>query len=179
MGSKNGKVAPVLSVAQQIYALKELGQGAAAYILGVSSRTIRDTPSCPRSPSGSYDAAEVVRFFRDRDIAHATAQQIVIGPAGESDIDDLLADLNSPALELVRKHRATLTGFQVDEARGNLIKREEIRSSLANLANLVRVAGERLEREFGAPARAIIDDALHTFENEILKRTPTEKSNDS
>ena len=45
-----------LTGAQQIEVLKNLSQQAAAFLLGVSARTLRDHPDAPRCEDGAYDA---------------------------------------------------------------------------------------------------------------------------
>ena len=52
---------------EQIKTLRNLRQAAAAWLLGFkSARSLRDAPDAPRTPSGGYDAAELVAWARTR-----------------------------------------------------------------------------------------------------------------
>ena len=49
-----------LSGAEQIAVLKRLKQQTAAWLLGMTARTLRDHPEVPRNSDGSYDAWELL-----------------------------------------------------------------------------------------------------------------------
>ena len=51
-------------------ALRRLNQQQAAYILGVTSRSLRDWPDAPRNDDGTYDAAPLVVWWLERDGKH-------------------------------------------------------------------------------------------------------------
>jgi len=51
---------------QQIEVMKSLGQQAAAWLLGCTSRTLRDRADAPRKPDGTYDAQGLVAWNRSR-----------------------------------------------------------------------------------------------------------------
>lgn len=52
---------------EQIRTLRNLRQTAAAWLLGYkSARSLRDCPDIPRTPSGGYDAAELLAWARRR-----------------------------------------------------------------------------------------------------------------
>ena len=55
-----------LTNSQQVEALQRLGQGAAAWLIGVASRTIRDFVEIPRGENGVYDARDLLKFAVDR-----------------------------------------------------------------------------------------------------------------
>ncbi len=55
-----------LSVAQEIAVLKRLSQGAAAWLLDVTSRTIRDHSGIPRAVDDSYDGQALLTWARSR-----------------------------------------------------------------------------------------------------------------
>lgn len=75
--------------------------------------------------------------------------------------DDLLqAGVPSPALERYREERAALAKLDRQEREGTLLPREGVRSGMARIAARLRGAGEALERQFGASAREILDEAL-------------------
>ena len=50
--------------AAEIAVLERLSQPAAAWLAGVSPRTLRDHPEIRRAPDGSYDARDVLAFAR-------------------------------------------------------------------------------------------------------------------
>lgn len=162
MSSKNGKAPRKIKVAEQVAVIHSLGQAAAALLVGVTPRTLRETPAAPRGADGLYDGPQLVRYFRERDLARQSSKRIVSGD------DQLMADeSDSPALEKYREHRATLAGFQVDETRGNLIPRAEVRMTLLWMAQLLQRAGERLEVACGQAAQDIHNETLREFAREI------------
>ena len=57
-----------MTSAEQIRVLRSLSQGAAAYLLGLSSRSVRDMEAAglPRNSDGSYDALAILAFLRRR-----------------------------------------------------------------------------------------------------------------
>ena len=57
-----------MTSAEQIKVLRELRQGAAAALLGISERKLRSAGP-PRNPDGSYDAAKLVAWWIKRKVA--------------------------------------------------------------------------------------------------------------
>lgn len=55
---------------------------------------------------------------------------------------------------------------------GSLIPREDMRTLTTRLASLLRGAGERLQKAHGAPARAVLDEALDAYELELGELSP-------
>lgn len=51
-----------LNGAQQIVVLKTLRQNAAAYLLGLSPRSVRNHPEIPRGADGRYDAKSLLSY---------------------------------------------------------------------------------------------------------------------
>lgn len=51
---------------QQIETMQKLSQAAAAWLIGVSARSLRDEATCPRNACGSYDAAKVAAWAASR-----------------------------------------------------------------------------------------------------------------
>jgi len=51
---------------QQIEALRSLNQQAAAWLVGISARALRDRVDAPRNPDGSYDAQQLVAWNQAR-----------------------------------------------------------------------------------------------------------------
>jgi hypothetical protein len=76
MAKKTGK----LRGSEMVEGLKHLPQAAAAWLLGVAPRTLRDMPDAPRSPDRTYDARALVRWYL------ASPDR---GPRPEIDEDDL------------------------------------------------------------------------------------------
>ena len=61
--------AVTLTGPQQVAQLKKLKQEAAAFLLGVTSRSLRDKGTVGRNPDGSYDARELIKVA-----AHSVGQ---------------------------------------------------------------------------------------------------------
>ena len=82
--------------------------------------------------------------------------------------DDLMqAGVPSPALERYREERALLAKLERQEREGSLIPRDDSRDGLGRIAARLRAAGELLERQFGAEAREVLDEALGDAQREI------------
>jgi len=67
---------------------------------------------------------------------------------------------NSPALERYREERASLAKLDRLEREGELIPRREGREALAQVATLIRGAGDALSRQFSPQAAEILHEAL-------------------
>lgn len=82
------------------------------------------------------------------------------------DGDVLMSGSSSPALERYREERAALARLDRLEREGGLVDRELVRQSLAQIAAIIRSAGETLEREFGSRAAEILIEALDDAQRE-------------
>ncbi len=83
------------------------------------------------------------------------------------DDDDLMNGAATPALERYREERAALARLDRLEREGKLVARDTIRQSLAQVASLIRAAGESLQRQFGQGAADVLNEALDDAEREI------------
>lgn len=89
-------------------------------------------------------------------------------PNTPADADEpLLAGPATPALEAFRSERAQLARLDRLERERELLPREIVHAAFARVANLLRNAGEQLERRFGPDAREILDDALTSAAAEL------------
>ena len=71
-----------------------------------------------------------------------------------------------------RRHRAAsadLLELQVAERRGQLLPRDRAHEMLAQIAIILRAAGESLRRQFGREAHAVLTEALDDAEREIKR----------
>ena len=55
-----------MTTAEQITAMESLSQGAAARLLGMNGRSMRDSPTIPRNSDGTYDGTKLVEWARSR-----------------------------------------------------------------------------------------------------------------
>ena len=72
----------------------------------------------------------------------------------------------SPALERYRAEKALLAKMEREEKEGSLIPRDLIRRAFTVAANLIRQAGELLQRDFGTAAADVLNRALDDSERE-------------
>lgn len=79
------------------------------------------------------------------------------------DDDEGLGGQNSPALERLRAHKATLAEIEVMKARGEIFSAEEMNRRVLDMAGILRAAGEKLQRRFGEEARQILSDAIDDY----------------
>jgi hypothetical protein len=77
---------------------------------------------------------------------------------------------SSPALERYREERALLARLDRLEREEQLVSRDEAREGLARIANLLRTAGETLERQHGADAADVLREALEEAQREITRQ---------
>jgi len=110
-------------------------------------------------------AGKTLRFYGRAIVeAWATAQR------RETDGDPLLSGTTTPALERYRDERAKLAKLDRLERERDLLKRHEVHEMLSRVASILRGAGEVLQREYGAQAHKILDEALDDAEREIARR---------
>jgi hypothetical protein len=135
----------------QIAAMQTLTQDAAAWLIGRNPRALRSAMDAPRTAIGKYCARDLVQWLLLK-----------------SDSDAALgAGVNSPALEKYRIAKAKLAELELREREGNLIPRVEIHTHLGRLGAILKGCGERLQRDHGAAALEIWNEAIDDFEREI------------
>lgn len=117
---------------------------------GVSLRTVAGwlAAGAPGQP-GAYPLA-AIQAWRDKQNADRKP----------GDVDPLLAGTSSPALERYRDERAKLARLDRMAREGQLIDRDAVHAALAEIAAIIRQAGETLQRDFGQAARDVLDEAL-------------------
>lgn len=133
---------PKRTLNEQIDFLKRLRPGAAAWMLGVAPRSLRDWVDAPRGEDGTFDAQTLVAWYL---IAKATV------PA-----DSLMAGSTSPALERYRTAKASLAELELFERHGVLVNRPAFLSVMSRFMDLLRGSAEAVQREFGPLAYEIL-----------------------
>jgi len=81
--------------------------------------------------------------------------------------DPLLQGGSSPALERYREERAKLARLDRLERERQLLPRDEVRESWGRMAAILRSAGDTLQRQFGAEAVEILNEALDDCGREL------------
>lgn len=84
----------------------------------------------------------------------------------ESD-EEILAGGNSEWAEELRKERTLLLRIERETKEGQRLVRNEVHDSLTRVSSILRGVGEMLERQFGADAHQLLDDALDDAQLEI------------
>ncbi len=144
---------------QEKAVLSALTQTVAAWLVGKSSRTFRDS-AAPRNSDGSYDGRALFEWQRD------TA-------AGEG--DPLLADGDSPALERYRTARAVLAELDAQERQGSVVNVDEfVTWWQSEIATPLSRAVDALRVRFGADAAELIETAIRKADKAVAKRRPVE-----
>ncbi len=135
----------------QIEVMQGLRQGAAAWLIGLSARKLRDRTDAPRNKDGTYNAQELLAYLK-RKTDRVTS--------------DVQGEFTSPVdeLNILRAQK-----MRQDMAVGDrlLLPRDLIREHIVSLASHVRKAGEQLQLQFGPEAQVIVDEALDEFEREL------------
>jgi hypothetical protein len=82
--------------------------------------------------------------------------------------DELMSsDVPSPALERYREARAAMARLDLLERKGIIVRRDRIREALARIAAGMRIAAERLTREYGSEIGQELLDILTEAERDI------------
>ena len=102
--------------------------------------------------------------FRKRTPTHTPT---ITTPAGENHCRTPAAGNASPALERYREERAKLARLDRLEREGKLLARDRMHEGLGQIVSIVREALEILQRQFGAEAHALVDEALDDAERAI------------
>lgn len=132
----------------EIEVLQQLSQRASAWALGCTARTLRERKEIPRV-GGRYDARSLVEWTR-RKAAQAG------GDSGRT----------KEALEREKLRKITLAN---DKSEGKLVPREAFHETLSWAASGIRACGERLRREHGEKALAILDECLDSLDAECAR----------
>lgn len=114
----------------------------------------------PGEPS-AYDLSAIAQW-RERDLRRKDKR-----PVGDESGDPDLEGEESPGLERYRLAKAALAELDLDRKRRNVIDRNVAHDGLGRIADLLRQAGERLQRQCGADALGILEEALASAEIEI------------
>ena len=110
-----------LTAVEQIRVLENLTQAAAARLVGVSPRTLRDHPEIPQTPAKRYDARDLLRWLSHRveqpELDDADLERIlVIAERLESEVcgEALLSSVSDAFQQLQQKYgQAALLAFSL------------------------------------------------------------------
>jgi len=136
--------------AEEIAILQRLGQRAAAFLLGVSGRCLRDHTEIQRDPAGRYDGRSLVKWAERRAVERGLE----------------VAAETKEKLDLQRLRKLQIAN---DKAEGKLVPKDHAREVIMLGASAIRGCGERLRREFGEKALAVLDECLDALDRECEK----------
>jgi hypothetical protein len=140
-----------LGNAQQRAVMESCCQGAAAWAVGLATRTLRDK-SAPTNADGSYDISKVVAWSRDID----GRRQVEIDP---DDICDKARKLRA---------EADLKEMQAEERAGRLCPADMVEALLGRIADGLRELGEDFGRSAipisGRDAQKKVNDMIDSIE---------------
>lgn len=131
---------PKLSAADQVAVLSSLGQTAAAHLVGITPRSLRDRRDVPRNENGTYNARALVEWLE--------AQTIDAMDAGAE---------TSPALEEYRRARAGQEQLKLREMLGTRAHVDILKQGLRRFFDGFRRTAESLRRRFGNEAVDIFE----------------------
>ena len=80
----------------------------------------------------------------------------------ESD-DPLLAGASSPALEEYRRERTLISRLERQRMEKTLFDRVELHEFMANLVEMLRSAGDTLQRQYGPAAADVLNETIDEF----------------
>ena len=142
---------------------------------GRQNRTINEQAKAYGIPFGgrTIDLPAVVAALHD--FLSRNARKLVADNVG----DPMLQGPSSPAMERYRAAAAELKELDLAERHQALLPRESVRQGLAIVSNIIRAAGDTLQRRCGKEAYAILTEALQDAEEEIIRRFGQEHDGDS
>lgn len=136
--------------------LDRLTQQAAAWLLGITPRALRMRQDLPRNDDGSYDGAAVVAAYSEaRCKTAATAA-----------LKKAASNAGSDGLERFRRAKAALVEMDLDERRGDLVRRDVMRRMLGPLLDAFRDYGLMIQRTcpHGRQCYDMYEEALENYE---------------
>lgn len=128
--------------------LSRLTQQAAAWLIGKTTRFLRDHQPA-RNADGTYDGPALLEWTIARERADAVERAAADGGAESAKARILEAKAIQGELDAQREL-------------GRLVDREKVHEFLAQLSGVLRSAGDKLQREFGREALEILNDAIET-----------------
>lgn len=138
----------------QIKMLGKLTQGAAAKLLGITARSLRDSHDAPRRDDGTYDAAEVVRWWGRRGDrpkmteADEEIMAIVADLAYEVAPEIMARPLADRLMKLHQQHGAALLTELGDTVLRAVVKRAGVEAAFApQFDQIERTAIERAREQ--------------------------------
>lgn len=126
--------------------LSRLTQQTAAWLLSMSVRFIREHQP-GRNPDGTYDAQQVLQWWIARERANAV--EVAATEGG-----------HESAKARIMEAKAIQEELSAERERGRLVDRDTVHAFLAQLAGMLRQAGDKLQKEFGREALEIMNDAI-------------------
>jgi phage terminase Nu1 subunit (DNA packaging protein) len=117
--------------------LRRLNQQQAAYILGVTSRSLRDWPDAPRNDDGTYDAAPLVAWWLERDGKHGAMRN-------SSEFDNQRERLAAAQAEKVETENRVRRGELADMADVSAAWQDHILAAKSKLLSMPAKLGPQL-----------------------------------
>lgn len=146
---------------EQIECLKNLRQSPAAFLIGVSTATLkRNYPGDSKNPDGSYCGNKLV----DEHVKKGGAN-----PSG-GQRQQSLVDSDGEISDAARKFRSEANILEMKEQlmAGDLVKAHDVRSYMSRIADAIRTLGEDLGRSpmpiAGADVQQRINDTIESVE---------------
>lgn len=117
----------------------------------------------PQNGDGSFDIQACLEWQAEnvREAGGNHKKRQPIDPASEEAMLDPSLTGSSPALERFRHARAGLAELELETRQGQFLSRDKVHECFGKVANLLRSAGEMLQRQFGADALGILNEALN------------------
>jgi hypothetical protein len=111
-----------------------------------------------------FHVRTVIDAYIDREVEKRSPAPPQLPSAFDGDAEGLFLGQPTKWSERCQQLRAEDMELDLDVKRGNLIPREEIAELLARLASVLRPAGEKLQRDFGADAGQVYNEAVDEVE---------------
>jgi len=152
---------PRRNSSQEIEVLGRLSQQAAAWLVGMKPRSLRDTDA-PRDKEGLYDGAALIQWLRERDGVDAGE-----GVTVKAQIEAVKLEKEKGELELLRRDLA--------ERDRDFIPAHEINTIYWGLRTLSLDASKRAEKAWGADGKDFYAELWRSFARHFANLVDGEK----
>lgn len=145
------------TIPELVRAMAGLPQGAAAWLFGVSPRTLRDRSMAPRNADGTYNAQDLVAW-------HLEQLQPVDG-------EPMLGGSDSPALERFRNARADREELELAVRREQFVSLDDFWAWFdESVAGPLRKSLDQLQKKHGQEAFDLAIAGLEKAQDAITQR---------
>lgn len=139
------------NVESEVESLQCMTQGAAAWLIGLTARQLRNYKEAPRNDDGTYSGQRIVAWWGER---NAAEKDLCAGPVTDN-------------LDRLRRVNAEINELKLEQMRSNVVGVRDVVHVVQAIFTRVRQAIERLQREYGNDAGDVIIESITDAERDL------------